>query len=516
MACNDQSKLSSTDQGLCRKLLNGAHITQDGKHYCNSSPTDECEFCGCSDSRFHRFWQCSHFHFARDDVPEDVLRLIPQLPEALTCFGWSLRPATLRPWYAMLAQIAPVEAVPVAQAGSVLHLFTDGSCVHQHSKWLRFAAWSVVAAGCTGDMSHSQVCAAGPLPGILQNAYRVEVYAIFQALEVAREADARVMIWTDCAAVHKRFVKLLAGEVPQPSWSHSDLWTSIHVLLVSLGTERFGITKVAAHQSPDGLTAFEEWCFSHNTLADRAAVRANFARPRSFWEFYAKHVSVCNGAMAISFHVQQVLLRVSRAAVQYEELRDVTPEPAVVEEIPAAPFWRGLGPMILPKAASRWYGEPVVRQVMSWFWSVLTAVEGPVLWVSQFQLYLDFQMSTGLPGPVHQSKWWNGEDVPLLSLQGFAFKTRCRWFIKVLKQCLRHGGQHCHYRFGLPHSLVLRLHTGTLALPWPIQRLEMIDQWLLTFLPQGVRRTGQSLDALPLVTRSEQFPIVQMSTEEFQ
>lgn len=86
---------SPSDQALYRKLLNGTHVTQDGKKHCNESQSDICPYCQCSDSRFHRFWICEHFAWARDAVPSELLAQIPSLPEAVTCFGWDLMPSTM-------------------------------------------------------------------------------------------------------------------------------------------------------------------------------------------------------------------------------------------------------------------------------------------------------------------------------------------------------------------------------------------------------------------------------------
>lgn len=81
---------SPSDQALYRNILNGTHITQDGKKYCNASLDDVCPFCPCSDSRYHRFWQCEHFAWARTTLPSTFLDSVCDLPEAVSCYGWDL------------------------------------------------------------------------------------------------------------------------------------------------------------------------------------------------------------------------------------------------------------------------------------------------------------------------------------------------------------------------------------------------------------------------------------------
>lgn len=135
------SKLSPDDRAAFRKLLNGAHVTQDGKHYCQEVATDQCLFCECLDSRFHRFWGCSCFAECRSKVSERLWTVIPHLPESVTCYGWSLRPTTYHEWFSHLGAI-PTLAVPVVPqpAGEMLHVFTDGSCCHPCYPDLRYAA----------------------------------------------------------------------------------------------------------------------------------------------------------------------------------------------------------------------------------------------------------------------------------------------------------------------------------------------------------------------------------------
>jgi len=47
--------LPPEDQVLFHKCLNGCHITQDGKSYCQEEGSKLCPHCSCTDSRFHKF-----------------------------------------------------------------------------------------------------------------------------------------------------------------------------------------------------------------------------------------------------------------------------------------------------------------------------------------------------------------------------------------------------------------------------------------------------------------------------
>ena len=149
---------------------------------------------------------------------------------------------------------------------------------------------------------------------------------------------------------------------------------------------------------------------------------------------------------------------------------------------------------------------------MSWFWDTLSTSQSALGWITHTQLYLDFQLATGHPGPVQIDKWLDGAKVPNLSLSNIPCRKRTRWFAKLLKECLRHAGQSVECQYGLPASDVLGLHAATIALPWPSDRLQIVDAWVLRRIPLGVRRTGDALDTLPLAHRDAVFPEVLVST----
>ena len=219
--------LPPDDCRLFHKCLNGSHFTQDCKVHCQETGTDQCPFCMCSDSRFHRFWECEQFNHLRAEISEGMLKLIPQLPEFLTCYGWSLKPHTLFSWYRILSHIdVPVDVVlqPMCQD---THFFTDGSCMNQAFPQVRLATWAVVVT--SSNSVCSQLVSSGPLPGILQSSYRAEIFAVWRALVAARNQTGRVFIWTDCNAVVLRLRRLLTGRSPRINGAHFDLWTLIHM-----------------------------------------------------------------------------------------------------------------------------------------------------------------------------------------------------------------------------------------------------------------------------------------------
>lgn len=502
------STLEVSDQALFRKVLNGTHITQDGKKYAQEVDTDVCPFCECSDSRYHRFWECAQFEPLRSHLSEYDRAAIRDLPQALTCSGWALHPTTIYEWNAYFSALPDPVLQPVCDA-EVFHFFTDGSCFNQHLVSQRFAAWSVVqAAGCDFHSHDAKVVAALPLPGLLQSAARAEIYAILQVLRLTRDVTGSVYLWTDSEAVAKKFRKLLAGHEVSTNSAHADLWVEV-VSLVRARIAPCHITHVAAHRSVDSAADFlQEWCFSHNAMADRAAVLANQTRDAQFWALHARH----SQALAVMSHYAQIVhdvqLRISQAVVRAEKPIQLEMEPTA-ELSPVRLQWQDLPTLQIPAAAVRWYGDTLVRSIVSWFWQGIAEATGGPKWLSHFQLYADYMLATGSKGPIRlkpANRWQDGSEIQHLDLYGFGYKQRTRWFAKVWKEVLRHQGVVLSYSYERPQSQMVQMFTGVAAMPWPDYRIAAVDKWMLGCSGVTFRRQSKLLDSLPFASKHPMFP----------
>lgn len=508
------SCLDGSDQALFRLVLNGSHFTQDGKRYCNEAATDQCPYCLCSDSRYHRFWECSQFEHVRIGLSEERRLQILQCPEALSCSGWSLAPTTQFEWNQYFATISLPAAVCRKWVGEV-HLFTDGSCFNQNMPDARFAGWAVVRASIESihDFEDSCIADSGPLPGLLQSAVRAEIFAVLRALQIAQQHEAPIFIWTDCDAVVKRFRRLLAGQIVKTNSLHADLWLEIQQCLRDRGGPTY-ITHVSAHQSVDHASNFfAEWCFRHNSLADKQANHANFARPPVFWNLFHRHIQAREFVGGLNRDVQRVILSISQEVVRNEAPVRLEPEPQPVVDSPPPCQWTPLPAIRIPPAATRWYGDHLVRFILSWFWDALCGSDEPVRWISHFQLYSDFMLCSGQPGPIHDGTHWaDGAALPFVRLKGYAFRQRVRWFVKLLKESIKHLHIQLHYRYGRPYSQMVLMHTGLIALPWPAWRLRLVDEWMLRCSGTTYRRQSRIIDALPIAEKHLEFPPVFMTT----
>ena len=234
------------------------------------------------------------------------------------------------------------------------------------------------------DFTDSHVVDVGVLPGLLQSAVRAEIFAVWHVLQVSLRHEASVYIWTDCDAVVRRFRRLQAGHVVKTNSIHGDLWAEIQ----QCQRDRHGptvITHVAAHQSLDRAPdVFAEWCFRNNALANKQATNANLTRPSVFWELFHRHVMAIDFVEGLNRDVQKVILNISREVVRNDVPVQLEPEPQLVaDQLPAGP-WVQLPVLRIPTAATRWYGDHLVRLILSWFWFALDGSTEPVRWVSHF------------------------------------------------------------------------------------------------------------------------------------
>ena len=367
------------------------------------------------------------------------------------------------------------------------------------------AAWSVTAAD-PRQPALCQVLDMGPLPGLLQSSYRAEIFAIWRSLCIARLQTEQVHVWTDCGSVVRRLQKILDGHEPKPNSSHSDLWRLVSQCLNDFRPGQVVVHKVTAHQQVSQASSpLEEWCFTHNAFADQTAMAAHRMRPPGFWRLFGQHVNATLACQKISRDVQLTLLAISKAVLRARDLVEEGEREDLGVPMQVTPDdWTPVGQLSIPPAAVRWYGDDVVRQVLSWFWQAVYDSTAELRWVSQFQLYVDFMLS-GESAPTNYDGWKHGKHTPHVDLMAFSFLVRARWFSKVLRECLRHHGTKITFRYGRPHSRAVLMHTGCLALPWCQQRLDGVDSWLLSHSATGFHRTSKVMENVPVGSKDDHF-----------
>eukprot|EP00435_Cladocopium_sp_Y103_P018281 s2658_g4.t1 len=474
------ASLSKEDAGMMRTILNGTHFTSEAQQYWVDDIQGVCPYCQCTDSRFHRFWQCEAFLTERSILTAAQWALIPALPEALTSYGWILRAPCWNEWHQMMAvSSAPGPVVPLLDTPTDwLDIFTDGSCLWPRKQY-RLASWAVLQARPDHvqlDSTSSRILAAGPLPGLLQSAYRAELYAVYRALLIAHDAHRPIRIWCDCQGVVDGFAKLVAGaRKVRVNGRHADLWMAISELLVDLDPRDICITKVAAHQDTSTtVSGFEAWCFLHNGLADQAAQLANLQRPEAFWKVHRKFVAQTEDALSLAQAVHTVMLKISRKVLFHQvEVRETPPEcalPAALAPLDPGPLpWQALpAEVVLPEGILRRFGHRVIRQITGWLYQALQDTSSSdARWISFYQLYIDYMLATGEGGPLHLNGWEDPKDHPQIDLIQIAFKRRCSWFTHVLKSIMTALSLVFQTKYTRTESHMLLVSTSCLWCPWP-------------------------------------------------
>lgn len=179
----------ATSQALLRNHLDGTLFTQSGRAHFEENNEGQCPWCREKDGFYHRLWECPFFTEDRQGVPADVLEQIPTLPKCLTCHGWPIRASHMDEWLQMLELIpAPdVGQVQVGREGTRIHLFIDGSCAQTDEPSLRLASWAVTQAAEIPALQNDLLMA-GPVPGMIQSAYRAELWALLCAVRLAIQA----------------------------------------------------------------------------------------------------------------------------------------------------------------------------------------------------------------------------------------------------------------------------------------------------------------------------------------
>ena len=242
----------------------------------------------------------------------------------------------------------------------------------------------------------------------------------------------------------------------------------------------------------------------NNDIADRAARMANQARPPCFWDIWEAHAQTTGVAATLFQQVQALHLAVGRRQVQSQ----VSDEPGDPDSGPVrhtreflTVFERGSwNGSLLPKV-TRLYGTSVMQKINKWFLARL-APSADVVWVSFAQLYLDFQMSVGHPGPLRvQNHWIDADQRPYLAVETFSFKQRTKWF----RQCLKHLWKEAALTVGLeqcrPRSVAIHAFLPSASLPWDTHALAVVDEWLGAHLRDPCAREASALNSLPPPTK---------------
>ena len=390
------------------------------------------------------------------------------------------------------------------------HVFTDGSCFHQAWPSLRYAAWSAVLAppfSCTWSFGVHGILGVGHIPGVVQSAFRAELYAVAFVLHHAALRGAHVVLWTDCLSVIHRFHLLTAGKlVIKPAPPHGDLWAWIATSVASLGLERVRIRKVEAHKDwRKALSKQSAWKRWNNGVADHAAQLANTDRPPSFVQLWSQHQREQLAAHELHRQVAQLMVAIATYCVQCDASAKEPAEESALEARPP----RETRVFQMEYAVSGWdgrvsldfshrFGSNMARLVAKWWSSRTGGSTQPLQWVAFVSLLIDFQMATNNPGPLKSGKNWL--DVctrPYLDPGAHGFHVRVKWFRACLLWFWKLHGITVVTANARPDSDALQAHIACCSVPWDGWCLAQTETWLLRNLSSPCTRDAKALRVLP-------------------
>ena len=499
-------KLPVDDQALLRFSMAGGLFTESYKAKWTSQ-SEQCRWCGATDSLKHRYWECEQHLDLRCKLAPDAVAHLDLIPPALSLRGWSLLPSTWTDWMVTLAALPtemPVPAVALCPE-SWNNVFTDGSCFWQNQPQFRLASWSAVLATPFDGAWHpspASVIGASVLSGFCQTAYRAELTALAYCLSCAARARAPIRVWSDCLGVVNKFKLLFWGSGRiNHNRPNSDLRLWIADSVDTLGLDRIQIVKVQAHRTlQSAQTLHDAWAFFHNAVADRAARLANQARPQKFWQQWEQHAQETCAVEKLAAQVQALHLAVGKRHVQapQQETTDAPIEPKETRQFEqnfSLGAWTGACP---PKVA-RLFGPSHVQRVARWFWDRLLPTDSNLVWVSFSQLYIDFQLAWNHPGPIKVHQQWIDTDLRrYVAAERFSFRQRVKWFKQLMKAFWKEAGLAVAMAQTRPLSMMLQAYLPAASLPWPSQAIEKVDTRLASQLTAPCTRDAAVLAALPL------------------
>lgn len=498
---------SDYDQGIIRRHLNGTQITNASSCFWSESGSACCQFCGCLDSEFHRLWVCPASANLRELLPPVVRDFASQFPQVLSVHGWTLASPFYTCWTSALLALSSAVPRPLSclVPGAIVDLFVDGSCLWQDQVHYRLASWAVVRAApleCGLGSSGCVVLAAEPLAGLVQSSYRAELMALRAACHFIAEAGVFARVWTDCLSVLSRFRNLTQGTKRlQANSPHADLWTGIleSVRLCEKGS--LEILKVPAHKKEsDATSALELWMIQGNAVVDSVAKQANMQRPAWFWNLWQQHSSAVTRNKLLGDWVRNHIVQVATLWTEKAKEHGAPCEPVVERRRQLPPkVWLGVGQLtIRGRGFLKLYGQSFQDKVVHWFDAIWDGAQ-QVEWYSFAQLYVLFQLQTGLAGVVRtKGRWFVLDHSAGLTPEQFKFSHLCKGFRLMIQALLKAGGVVAKTCTTRPCSQYLMCHVGCLAVPLRQELHEMVELWLSQKLHKPLRGCSTALE-LPLV-----------------
>lgn len=413
-------KLSGEEQGILRVAMNGTFYTNDKLIHGSTVQTTKCPWCPSEDSVTHRHLHCPHMKDFWEKIPDQRREA---LQDSLPCtinHLWFPELQAIKFLHKALQTIPDTTDCfePLTFEADLHHLFTDGSCLKPETPRLRLATWAVVCAN-LGTQQFEPISAGG-VPGILQSIVRAEYLAALAALRFLLAVGKGGFLWIDNLQVQQTVKEFLqGGALPSIMVADHDLKFRVHEVCSRLRALRIPVkaVKVRSHEDASAYTDFvEKWAISGNDSADRKASEARRSLPPAVLQIWPGLVQQHERQVQARQDLRTLFLKVGKRALETMDEREekeceepfTRPQPAVPEDFPECfspfPRWTDHIEEILGEAG---------RVVYDWLQELTQDDHAEPMWVSSYQLLVDFQLTTKEVGPRQrkETKTWDLGDL---------------------------------------------------------------------------------------------------------
>ena len=371
------------------------------------------------------------------------------------------------------------------------------------------AAWSVVVASpfhANWNFETGGTLAAMVLPGLIQNAFRAELFALGYALHQAALHGVAVRIWTDCLGVVNRFHFLARCDRDiRVNTVNADLWNWVRTSVQSIGVKRIQVIKVAAHQSlAKAKTRRGVWTSWNNDAADLSAKVANLDRLQETWAIrsrFVRELEECQTLHGEVFQLHPAVAELSAMATAAATLDDdqVPRQKRVNRVFEKAYDDSACTYQVPPKLKGLYPGKLPDKVVLWWKLRTLGASSGDLKWLPVHMIYLDFMMTFGCPGPIRvNNRWLEWDMCPFLTPEKHKHSLRTRCFRKFLLSALHAMGITINTATCRGSSEILQAFLPCVSARWGEMCLEQVEAWLSCHLSTHCGRGAQELRSLPI------------------
>ena len=429
--------------GLLRTSMNGTFYTRNKQIHAGKVPSKDCPYCDQQDSVYHRIWECQGFSDLRAALPLEAKEFIQSMPPCSHLHGWIVESSVDRQFRHSLSTIPDRtgDFLLAPDGIETLHLFVDGSCTEPERPALRVATWGLCVANLP-NQGFSPV-GSGGVPGLYQTVLRGEITGAIAAFKFGLSRGAPFSIWTDNALVHKR-IKEYATQgkaVLNGKRNDHDLWMTLQGLVCracSRGLFQF-VVKVTSHQEESQLDVVEEWAREGNECADRLAAMVQHQLPSQVRLLQGKLIYQHNRRHFACKHFHAMLVQFGlrcvegKATVAHEDANRWADAKKLQEEEESQISLKGFTTDLVAPPSQRL--GVCVQPLQQWLTQLLGQDDATPLWLSSYQLYAHYRMTTGHIGFYYDAasrKWDTAEG--FVHEHGFNFLKMASWLQAITKE----------------------------------------------------------------------------------